>query len=183
MSIRTSENLERVSINSDLFKCTGIPPTSGLFIVLTRPTFESEFTALLTALSLVFELIALTAAFTSASLTSLSNFRKESSSVEKNDLDLRFRTVSLEFTFCGTMRLNLLALDVSPKFWGSLLSSLEPEFTSSFGFLLIMGGNTVGGVNVLQMTKITYLEIYKSINDEIMHILVDLCLCVSHTFL
>ena len=168
LSITTSENLERVSVNSDLFKCTGIPPTSVLLIVLARST--SEITSLLTALPLVFELTALTTAFTSASPTSLSNFRKESSSGEKNDLGLRFLTVSLDFTFCGTMKLDLLALDVSPNFLGSLLSSLEPEFTSSFGFLLIMGGNTVDGVTVLQMTKNTCLEIYKSINDEIMQI-------------
>ena len=160
MSITTSENLERVSISSDLFKCTGIPPTSGLSIVLTRSVAESKFAALITALSLVFELTAFTTAFTSATPTSLSNFRKESSSVEKKDFGLRFRTVSLDFTFCETLILNLLALDVSPKFWGSLLSSLEPEFTSSFGFLLIMGGNTVGGVTVLQMTNFTYFEIY-----------------------
>ena len=154
MSINTSENLERVSINSDLFKCTGIPPTSGLFIVLTRSTSKTEFASLLTALSLVFELTAFTTAFTSASPTPLSNFKKESSSVEKNDLGLRFRTVSFDFTFCGTMRLNLLALDVSPKCVGLLLSSLDTVFTSSFGFLLIIGGNTVGGFTFLQMAKI-----------------------------
>ena len=152
LSIRTSENLERVSINSDLFKCTGIPPTSALFIVLARST--SEIASLLTALSLVFELTALTTAFTSASATSLSNSRKEISSFVKNDLGLRFRTVSLDFTFCGTMRLNLLALDVSPKCVGSLLSSLDTVFTSSFGFLLIIGGNTVGGLTILQKAKI-----------------------------
>ena len=175
MSITTSENLERVSINSDLLRCTGIPPTSALFIVLTRSISESEFTALITALSLVFELTALTTAFTSASATSLSNSRKDISSFVKNDLGLRFRTLSLEFTFCGTLILNLLALDVFPKCMGSLLSSLEPEFTSSFCFLLIIGGNTVGGVTVLQIEKNTYLEIYKSINDEIMHILECAC--------